>query len=215
MLECYESQLNQITVKIDSYFAQQKDYIKCKQGCSICCSNSYYPSSELEYKYLKKGIELYYSKEDVELLHKKVFEIYKNVLEFKKNNSNIFEFSYVCPFLKDNKCSVYKYRPLVCRAHGLIIKDSSAKIAKEAKGSIPYCVNENLNYSNIWDDEKKLLSREKVEALGLKVTPKVYDLSCSSLMNLFEGVTFGDTRIIYEWVIMDMPDYEELMKLYQ
>lgn len=208
MLEHYESQLNQVSEMINSYFARQKDYIKCKRGCSLCCSNSYYPASELEWRYLKKGIENYFSNADIEELHKKVWQIHKDRQEFTKQNANSDDFSYVCPFLKNNECSIYEYRPLVCRAHGLIIKDPASQ---SAKGSLPYCVNENLNYSNIWDEDKKALSKEKVEALGLKVTPKVYDVSCSSLIKLFDGVTFGDNRMIYEWVIMDIPGYQELM----
>jgi Fe-S-cluster containining protein len=211
MLERYESQLNQITDKINFYFTEQKDYIKCKMGCGLCCSSSYYPISELEYKYLKKGIELYYSKEDIDALHKKAWEIYKNRQEFKKQNPNIFDFVYVCPFLKDNVCSVYQYRPIICRAYGLILKDS---INPDKKSNLPYCVDLNLNYANVWDAKKKSLSKDKIESFGFKVQPKVYDVSCSTLMNLFEDATFGDIRMIYEWVIMDIPDYEEIMKLY-
>lgn len=69
MLEKYETHLNKITDEITSYFDEQKDYLKCKQGCSLCCSNSYYPVSELEYTYLKKGLESF-SKEDIESLQK-------------------------------------------------------------------------------------------------------------------------------------------------
>lgn len=209
MLDRYELQLKQITDKINSYFTAQNDYIKCKAGCSICCSNGNYPISELEYLYLKKGIELNYSKEDIELLHKKVWKIYKARQKFMKHNSNIHEFLYVCPFLKNDLCSVYEYRPLICRAHGLISKDS---INPETKSNLPYCVNMGLNYSEIIDSEKKSFSMEKIKTLGYKIMPNAYDVSCSSLMNAFNGVDFGDIRMSYEWVIMDIPDYKKIMK---
>lgn len=212
MLERYESQLNLITDKINSYFTEQNDYIKCKMGCSFCCSNGYYPISELEYLYLKKGIELYYSQEDINELRTNAWAIYKSRQEFIKHNQDIYEFSFVCPFLKNNACSVYKYRPLICRAHGLISKDS---INPKTKSNMPYCVNLNLNYANVLDEDKKSFSVDKIKNFGYTVSPKAYDISCSSLMNLFENVTFGDIRMIYEWVIMDIPDYETIIKLFK
>jgi len=208
MLEKYESYLKKVTDEINSYFAEQKDYLKCKAGCGICCSNGYYPISEIEYKYLKKGFEPFYSQEDMDLLHEKVWEIYKNREIFRKSK-DINEYAYVCPFLKNDMCSLYEHRPIVCRMYGLLVKDPENR---EKKGKMAYCVNQGLNYANVWDFETKRLSLDKINALGLKVMPKSYDVSCTAIMDSFEGIIFGDIRMLYEWIIMDIPGYEDIMK---
>lgn len=208
MLEKYETHLNKITDEITSYFDEQKDYIKCKQGCSICCSNSYYPITELEYSYIKKGLESFF-KEDIESLQKKALEIYRQRREFLKTHSDIKDFEYVCPFLKDNLCCVYNYRPLICRSHGLIISDCSETPPKRY---MPYCVHHELNYANVYDTKEKSFSDDKINSLGYKTLPKAYDVSCSSLMGSCEDVNFGDVRMIYEWIIMDIPNYKIIMQ---
>ena len=209
MLQSYESQLNKITDKINSCFIEQEEYIKCAKGCSICCKNGYYPASELEYKYVRKGIETLYSQEQIKSLQDKVWEIYKNRKNFLKTNSDIHDFVYECPFLDNESCSIYEYRPITCRTYGLITKDS---IHPEKKNFYPYCRRLGLNYSNVWDSETKRISNDIVKALGLKNIPVAYDLSYSSVMKLFEDMSFGDVRMLYEWIIMDIPDYEILMK---
>lgn len=212
MLEKYELHLNKISEKIDSYFELQKEYIKCAQGCSICCSNSYYPITELEYSYIKKGLENF-SKEEIEALRQKALDIFKQRKEFLKTNSEIKDFEYVCPFLKDNSCCVYNFRPLICRSHGLIINEYYDSLySNKTKSYMPHCVNLGLNYSQIYDTQKKAFTYEKIEALGLKTKPEAYDVSCSALMNSCEGLNFGDVRMIYEWIIMDIPDYKEILQ---
>lgn len=212
MLEKYEKHLNKITDEINSCFEQQKEYIKCQKGCSICCSNGYYPISELEYSYIKKGLENF-SKEEIEALQKKALDIFKQRKEFLKTHSEVKDFEYVCPFLKDNSCCVYQFRPLICRSHGLIINEYYDSLySKKTKSYMPHCVNLGLNYAQIYDIEKKAFCYEKVKELGLKTKPQAYYISCPDLMNSFEETTFGDIRMIYEWIIMDIPDYEKIIK---
>lgn len=212
MLEKYEEHLNKITDEISSYFNEQKDYIKCKQGCSICCSNSYYPITELEYSYIKKELENF-SIDEIESLQKKALEIYKQRKEFLKTHSEAKDFEYVCPFLRDNLCCVYTHRPLICRSHGLIVKEYYDSLYRDkTKSYMPYCVNLGLNYAQVYDTTKRAFSYEKIESLGLKTKPEAYDISCSALMKTFEDLTFGDVRMIYEWIIMDIPDYEAILQ---
>ena len=51
-----------------------------------------------------------------------------------------------CPFLIDKKCSVYPYRGLVCRIHGLAWYDEN-----ENRIRLPYCANKGLNYAKVFD----------------------------------------------------------------
>ncbi|MEI7473941.1 MAG: YkgJ family cysteine cluster protein [bacterium] len=206
MLKTYELQLNEITNKLNSYFKEQKDYIKCKIGCGYCCSNAYYPISNIEYDYIKKGINLLFSKEDIKELNEKVWEIYKNRQIFIKNNSNIHDFAYTCPFNKENSCTIYEYRPILCRTYGLISIDTSL-----GKENLPYCINLNLNYANIWDYETSGFSNKKIKELEYKTMPKAYDVSYSSLIKAFTEVDFKEIRMLYEWIILDIPDYQNIM----
>ena len=50
--ECF---INELDIRLDSYFNNQADFICCKKGCSACCEKGDYPISELELKYLMKG----------------------------------------------------------------------------------------------------------------------------------------------------------------
>ena len=58
-----------------------------------------------------------------------------------QNNIKNMQRGGACPFLIDKTCSVYQYRPIICRVHGL------AYLCKENTVKVPYCVNENKNYA--------------------------------------------------------------------
>lgn len=116
--------------KIDEYFAAHKDYICCKAGCSECCEKGDYPVTEDELKKLMLG----YSK----LENAQKIRVQGNIKRLEKSGA--------CPFLLDKLCSVYEYRPMVCRIHGLayVIKDGVVKV--------PYCANSGKNYAKVYSD---------------------------------------------------------------
>lgn len=199
----YEQILLLVTQKLDSYFENQKEYIYCKAGCNICCKNSYYPTSELEYKYVK----IYLNKlnnETKELINKKALNILDQRKEFIKTNSNIMEFNYECPFLINEKCCIYSHRPLVCRSYGLIYHEYN----EPNKTFIPYCTHSGLNYSNIYNTKTKKI--DLVKSKNYNNPPQIYNTSYSSLMKMFENFNFGDIRMLYEFIILDIPDYKTL-----
>lgn len=195
MLQKYEDYLETLKNRLDEYFTNQKEFIKCANGCGLCCTLCYYPASELEYKYLKIGIDTKLSEEEKENVNKKAIQIIKDRTAFLKTNSNVFDFTYECPLLINKACPVYDYRPLLCRTHGLLYQD----ISNANKINAPICKEFGLNYSNINDT-------------NLKTTPEVYDLSYSSVMRDAQGVEFGDVRMLVEWIVMDIPNWQELIK---
>lgn len=207
MLEKYEKYIKILNKQLEEYFNLHKKFIVCKSGCSICCKNSYFAVSELEYSYVKNGFEKLNSKQR-EIITQKAIEIFKERRQFLKTNQNIFDFSYQCPFLNHDTCSIYEYRPMLCRSHGLIYKD----IEKQNKINLPYCVNLGLNYANIWDNKTNYFSKEKLLNLGSSGIPESFDLSYSSLMKKAKDIEFGDVRMIIEWIILDLPNYEEVIK---
>ena len=123
-----------------------------------------------------------------------------SILKEEYQNSKSKEsFMYRCPFLNsENTCTVYEYRGLICRIFGLL------KPNKDGEIIMPFCQSLGLNYSNVYNREKKIIDDELVKKLGYKNTPKAYPLSFKNLMdkNLFEDeeVEFGEIQSLIEWL---------------
>lgn len=162
----FEIFLKSIDSDIKKIFEHQQEYIFCKKGCSYCCEQGDYPLSEPEFEYLMQG----YNKLDSNIKS----QIQENIKKLKQENKN----SYTCPFLIDRTCTVYKYRPFVCRTFGVLTEDSKGNPA------FPFCSTKGLNYSQIYDSEKQHLSYELVEKNNFKNIPKFFRLNNKVIMNL-------------------------------
>ena len=136
MLKRYEEFLKNLDKRLDKYFEEQCEFVKCKAGCSACCEVGEYPFSKLELEYLLLG----YSKLP---LPTKIL-IREEITKLKKSNPKMHK----CPFLIDKKCSVYPYRGIVCRTHGLAWFDEDKN-----RIMLPYCANMGLNYAKVFDRE--------------------------------------------------------------
>lgn len=170
MFEQYEKFLSDIDGKLENYFKADADKIKCKRGCSLCCTNGDYPLSNLEMRYLMYG----FSK-----LEKDINELVKtNINNLLKDNINR---GYVCPFLVNNSCSVYKYRPLICRIHGL------AFVRKNGVVNLPGCSDFQLNYS------------ENYNGKTVDFEPINEDLSLKEVLKKENSISFGEIRSMIDW----------------
>ena len=136
MLKRYEKFLEYLDAKLDKYFEEQCEFIKCKPCCSACCEVGEYPFSRLELEYLMSGF--------VELPFEVKHNIKEEIKRLVKENPKMYK----CPFLIDKMCSLYKYRGIVCRTHGLAWYDED-----ENRIRLPYCVNKGLNYAKVFDRE--------------------------------------------------------------
>jgi len=136
MIENYEKFLINLDKRLDKYFEEECENIKCRPGCSQCCEVGEYPFSHLEMEYLMYG----FSK--LPLNTKCIIK--ENIEKLKKEKPKMHK----CPFLIDKKCSIYQYRGIVCRVHGLAWYDKN-----ENRVRLPYCVNIGLNYSKVFDRE--------------------------------------------------------------
>lgn len=178
--------------KLDKFFEQQSPYIACKKGCGLCCKNAEFPFSEIEFNYLIKGsLSL-----PVEIQNKIEANITKVLKDKKEFKGEIFKYN--CPFLIDNSCSIYEHRGIVCRTFGLIE-------ANEDNAKIPFCHEKGLNYSNVVDEEKKVISQEKYLALNEDKQPLAYNINYNFLTNekIEEKYSFkfGDKKPLIEWFI--------------
>ena len=95
---------------VDFYYKNEVEKMAvCKKGCSHCCKISVdVPMIEAYYIHKKTGI--------------KINEI-KTSRGPQIDNSD-------CPFLKNNECSIYEYRPMNCRIFATL---DSAEFCKDPK----------------------------------------------------------------------------------
>lgn len=194
MLDNYEKYLNMITAKLGEFFEKQKPYIKCKRGCSLCCEKGEYPWSFIEYQYIMKGFETLPQSLQSEI-KERINKIKANKEAFKGDG----RFLYECPFLINKSCSLYNYRGIICRSFGLIA--NSTKEGK--KPQIPFCCNLGLNYSNVYDPDRRSVSSELYAKTGLTIEPKIYNVSYNFLTeDAFAdgyGFKFGDKKPLIDW----------------
>ena len=165
-IENYKKFLEVVDDDLRKIFDYQREYIACREGCAHCCKQGDYPMSELEFKYLMFGFD--------NLSDELKLKIKSNMEKTKLGDRD----SYECPFLIENKCSVYQYRPLVCRAFGVLTEDSKGNPA------YPFCTTLGLNFAGIYDKEKQHLSSELVVKNNYKIFPKIFRLSNNVLMNV-------------------------------
>lgn len=176
MLKNYEKFLKDFDKKTDAYFKEQSDYICCKEGCSGCCEVGDYPFTQLEMMYLMQGFRTLPA-----LVQE---QVRNNLLTIKRNRVSTHLF-YKCPFLLNNRCSVYKYRGITCRTFGL------AYLMKNNVVKLPECVNDGLCYSKVSKDG--VLTVEPVkESLDL------LEITEGKLAKKYK-LEFGPSRSLIDW----------------
>lgn len=164
-------------------FEAQKPFIKCKEGCAYCCREGEYPISELEYINL-----MFYYNELEDNIKDRVNENISNLLE--KSREKMYE----CPFLVDNKCSVYPARAIICRTFGLISYD------EKGKKRMPFCVDLDLNYSNVYDKNMYKITGKAEDG----TEPAAYNIDRkflrSSKIEKEFNIYFGEDKPLIEWL---------------
>lgn len=163
----YEKYLEIIMSYIDKRFEEQAEYICCSEGCAGCCKTDVrgITYTDLEFEYLTYGFE-----QLDENTKTKILENLEKMFEEKSQFS--------CPFLLNNRCSVYKYRSLICRTFGLLIT------TYDEESVIPFCIHQGLNYSKVYDKKTNKISAELVEKGNYKVEPKFFPFNKTLLCNL-------------------------------
>ena len=159
----YKDFLDNLDKKLEEYFSAHKEFIHCKPGCSSCCEKGDYPLSKIELEYLMQGF--------ISLDDETKIRVQNNIKNIEKGRT--------CPFLINKKCSIYSYRPIVCRVHGL------AYICKENVVKVPYCVNEGKNYASVYKDGE------------ITINPVLENLDTQNVLKDFD---FGEIRNLCDWL---------------
>lgn len=162
-MDNYRKFLKEFDRKLENYFNQHKEHVHCKIGCSSCCENGDYPLSQLELEYLMQGY--------INLDNETKIKVQKNIKSILKGKQ--------CPFLLEKKCSIYEYRPIICRVHGLAYLISNDKV------KIPYCVYENKNYSKVYNNGE------------ITINPIIENLDTPNVLKDFD---YGEIRNLYDWI---------------
>ncbi len=183
MITRYREYLNFLDNELKKMFEAQKPFIKCKEGCAYCCREGEYPISELEYINL-----MFYYNELEDNIKDRVNENISNLLE--KSREKMYE----CPFLVDNKCSVYPARAIICRTFGLISYD------EKGKKRMPFCVDLDLNYSNVYDKNMYKITGKAEDG----TEPAAYNIDRkflrSSKIEKEFNIYFGEDKPLIEWL---------------
>ena len=192
-LEAYYAYLEQLTQKLEKFFKQQEPYIFCREGCAKCCEEGQYPCSELEFSFLELGF-MGLEKEVQSIIIEKTKKLKK--IREKTPDEIIF---CECPFLINKRCSAYQFRPIICRTFGIPFFDDSGKL------KVPFCNEFGLNYSQVYDRERNILSEELFKKTGFTQEPLAYNLSLKFLIGKVgkEGMKldFGEQKTITDWMI--------------
>lgn len=159
----YRAFLKLFDEKLKSYFEIHKDYIYCACGCSECCEKGDYPISNLELEYLMQGF--------IELDNKEKKQVQENLKNIEKGGA--------CPFLLNKQCSIYPYRPIICRVHGI------AYLCKEKTVKVPYCVNSGKNYHKVYKDGE------------ININPVLENLDTPQILKDFD---YGEIRNLVDWL---------------
>lgn len=158
----YSKILSELDSKLEEYWTSQSKFLCCKAGCSECCEKGDYPISDIELEYLMHGY--------MKLENEVKIKIQENINTMEKGGS--------CPFLIQNLCSVYQYRPIICRTHGLAYMMNNGIV------NVPYCVNNNKNYSKVYKDET------------LYTEPVLDSLATTDILKDFNPVI----KNLYDWL---------------
>jgi Fe-S-cluster containining protein len=130
-------QLEQVHQKIATFESSMPSALleksNCKKGCSRCC---YVDLSvfQVEADYIVNWFNKLDSIDKKQLIHKWQTEKQHKQLNFNQ------ELTEACVFLKQEECTIYKARPLICRTQGLAL---NFEIDKQA--FVDICpLNENM-----------------------------------------------------------------------
>ena len=108
-----------------------------------------------------------------------------------------------CPFLINHRCSVYPYRMIICRTFGLSYYDKD-EYEKRNVLKVPFCIEQGLNYSEVYDQGNKTFSTELFKKTGYKKEPLTYNLGVEFLVKKFGqeimDLDFGEFKRLIDWL---------------
>ncbi len=85
-------------------------------GCrDNCCQTRFYHHTLVEYQYLKSGLENQ-SEGTRKRLRQTAADVVQKMNEADRQNRSV---KIMCPLNQEGRCTLYAYRPMICRLHGI------------------------------------------------------------------------------------------------
>lgn len=106
-IAAYQSTLKTLDELAQPLWEEYRPYTQCRKGCAGCCRDGF-KIRYLEARYLLLGL--------VEAPPEVVSAIFNRLQDPSPEAKS------QCPLLVDGACSLYEFRPALCRAYGLLIK---------------------------------------------------------------------------------------------
>ncbi len=134
-----------------------QDQITCSEGCSTCCiSITIFP---VEAAALREALEA--------LPEKETASIRRHVAEYASEKH--------CPLLHNNRCLLYKARPIICRTHGLPILFTEGDKQRLDCCPLNLATKDSLSGSTIIDLDRLNVVLVAINSLFLKQTKALPD----------------------------------------
>ena len=109
--------LKKIYAAMDRKYKEAADYygFECT-GCEDnCCLTRFYHYTLIEYLYIKEGFQCIENEKQAEVKQRSLV-VCRKTDESDQNGKPV---RLMCPLNVENLCSLYAYRPMICRLHGI------------------------------------------------------------------------------------------------
>ena len=116
-LVSFLNRLQDIFTAMDLEYARAASHYQFEcDGCAdSCCLTRFYHHTYLEYFYLRSSFEKLDPREQDEILLK-AEEVCRETVKADDNDRPV---RLMCPLNSDSLCSLYPFRPMICRMHGI------------------------------------------------------------------------------------------------
>ena len=117
LLTAFLDRLRDIFAAIDQEYNRATEHyqFQCERCTDNCCLTRFYHHTYLEYYYLRMGFEKLGSRKKGEMLLK-AEEVCR---ETAKADEKEMPVRLMCPLNYDSLCTLYPFRPMICRMHGI------------------------------------------------------------------------------------------------
>lgn len=166
-LASFLNDLNALNSSIDQAYEQAaKTHGFACQGCQdSCCETRFYHHTYLEFYLLEAGLKTLSDKQYDEILDLASQICHKADIADQTQSA----YRFMCPLNSDGMCSLYAYRPMICRMHGIahtfkrpdgvVLKAPGCHVFEESCRERKHIVfDRTLFYRQMAELEKKLRS---------------------------------------------------------